>query len=70
MLAKTLTELHSSQFVRVFSNMPIEDRKKPVIKIRNIELNWIDAYNHVIDKTEVAEKIIGLLLKRGLLYAK
>lgn len=51
----------SERFFKVYSGIPIEERKVPVVVIDNQPINWNLAYEEIDNKTERGKKILKIL---------
>lgn len=45
------------RFIKVFGNLPLEEREQFVVVIDNQPITWTMAYNHVRNKTALGDKI-------------
>lgn len=57
----------SERFFQVYSGLPIEERKKPVVVIDNEPINWNLAYEEIKNETERGKKILKLLIELELI---
>ena len=55
---------HLDKFMKVYSGLPIEERKLPVAVIDNSPINWNMAYVEIKNNTplggKIAEKLVNL----------
>tara|TARA_Y100000310_G_C20644276_1_gene795698 strand:- start:886 stop:1059 length:174 start_codon:yes stop_codon:yes gene_type:complete len=54
---------NSERFFKVYSTLPIEERKNPIIVINNEPISWQLAHEEVNNQTKRGEKIIKLLIE-------
>ena len=55
------------RFLKVYSYLPLEERKLTIIVMDGEPVNWKRAYEEIKNRTELGEKIQKLLEKRGLI---
>ncbi len=55
------------KFFLVYSNLPLPERKMPVVVINDQPISWQMAYKEIRQKTRLGKKIGSLLLKLGVI---
>ena len=53
----------ADRFFKVYSGVPIEERKVPIVVIDDTPINWNLAYEEINNKTDRGEKILKMLIK-------
>lgn len=51
------------RFVRVYNNLPLDERKLPIVVIQGETLSWSRCYVEIIGKTKLGKKIGEKLIK-------
>jgi len=59
--------MDSERFMKIYSFLPLEERKLTVILIDGEPINWARAYKEIRDKTPLGEKIFNKLVEKGLI---
>ncbi len=59
--------LDTSRFIKVYSNLPIAERKLPVLVIDNEPISWNIAYNEIRNNTGFGKRILEKLVKLDLI---
>jgi len=54
-------------FFKVYSGIPIEERKKPIVVIDNSPINWNLASEEIANETERGKKILNTLIELELI---
>jgi len=50
-------------FFKVYSNVPLEERKNVVAVLDDEPISWVTAYREIKNKTKKGEKILKILLE-------
>ncbi len=48
-------------FFKVYSGLPLEERKTPVVVLDSQPINWNLAYEEISNETKLGKKILNLL---------
>ena len=56
-----------ARFMKIYSFLPIEERKLTVVVIDNEPINWVRAYKEIRDKTPLGERIFKKLVNKGII---
>lgn len=54
---------NAERFFRVYSGLPLEERKMPIIVIDKEPINWDLASEYISNGTEIGQKILNILIK-------
>lgn len=60
-------EIPLERFMKVFSNLPIEERNQVVVVIDDQPISWNMAYNEIRHKTELGKKISKKLIELNII---
>lgn len=52
---------NNESFFKVYSNLPIEEREKVVLVLKNEPISWNIVYQNIKNKTKLGEKILKIL---------
>ncbi len=53
---------NAERFFKVYSGVPIEERKLPILVMENKPINWNLAYEEINNETERGKKIVEILI--------
>ncbi len=54
---------YADRFFKVYSGVPIEERKVPIVVLESRPINWDLAYEEISNETERGKKIIEILIE-------
>ena len=54
---------NAERFFKVYSGLPFEERKLPIVVIENQPVNWDLAYEEITNETDRGKKILKLLIE-------
>jgi len=54
-------------FFKVYSNIPLEERKNVVAVVDDQPISWALAYQEIKNETEMGEKILKILKELGII---
>jgi hypothetical protein len=54
------------KFKRIFSSLPLSEKKLPIVKINNRFYTWEEIYKEIKKKSVLSEKMLEQLKKMGL----
>ena len=55
--------INAERFFKVYSGVPLEERKVPIVVLDNQPINWNLAYEEINNQTTRGEKIIKILME-------
>ena len=55
------------RFMKIYSFLPLEERKLTVVIIDGEPINWARAYKEIADKTPLGEKIFNKLIEKDVI---
>ncbi|MCK5107837.1 MAG: hypothetical protein KAQ83_03860 [Nanoarchaeota archaeon] len=58
---------YAEKFFKIFTNLPDEERKNPIVIIEDKPVSWNVAYDHINNETKKGEEILNILNKIGLI---
>jgi len=53
---------NGERFFKVYSGVPLEERKVPIVVIENQPINWNLAYEQINNETEIGKEILKILI--------
>jgi len=53
---------YAEKFFKVFTNLPDEERKNPIVIIDDKPISWNVAYDQITNETRKGEKILKILV--------
>ena len=56
-----------ARFMKIYSFLPIEERKLTVVVIDGEPISWVRAYKEIKDKTPLGEAIFNKLVEKNLI---
>ncbi len=59
--------MDSERFIKIYSFLPLEERKLTVAIIDGEPINWVRAYKEITGKTPLGERIFQKLVEKGLI---
>ena len=59
--------MDSSRFMKIYSFLPLEERKLTVLVIDDEPINWARAYKEIQGNTPLGEKIYKMLVEKDLI---
>lgn len=59
----TEARVHLDRFMKVYSILPLEERKMPVVVIDNAPINWNMAHLEIKNNTALGGKIVEKLIE-------
>ncbi|MBS3124405.1 hypothetical protein J4437_07305 [Candidatus Woesearchaeota archaeon] len=54
---------HTDRFYKVYTGLPLEERKIPIVIIEDMPINWNLAREEIDNNTERGEKILKTLIE-------
>lgn len=57
----------AERFFAVYANLPIEERRKPIVVIDDEPISWNLAYEEIKNETERGKKILKILIELELI---
>ena len=54
-------------FIRLYTALPADERSRPLVEIDGVPHNWVKAYNEIINKTPLGNKILKKLRKYNII---
>ena len=61
---------NNESFFKVYSNLPIEEREKVVLVLKNEPISWNIVYQNIKNKTKLGEKILKILKELEIIWMK
>ena len=55
--------INAERFFKVYSGVPLEERKVPIVVLDDQPINWNLAYEEINNQTTRGEKIIKILME-------
>ncbi len=52
----------AERFFKVYSNLPLDERKKPIVILGKEPVSWDLAYEEIKNETEKGKKILNILI--------
>lgn len=59
---------NAERFFKVYSGVPIEERKLPILVMENKPINWNLAYEEINNETERGKKIVEILIDLEIIW--
>ena len=60
-----MEETLKSRFLKVYSNLPLEERQRPIVFIDDAPISWIMASREISEETDLGKKILNKLVELG-----